>query len=195
MQSQKVHMSRKQFRIGDLAKELKVKKFVIRFWEKEFDLKSDRSHGGQRFYTSEDLQTFLLIKDLLYGQGFTIAGAKKQLEMLLSQGAEAIEKVIERGLETNVAAPEASISCDDSDESDAQSNTEVTPVIALPAPVFQMPELAPSDIQAAVMLEHMHEEPVTPATVASCSCDIVLEKLEPLKEQLRAFKALLETNH
>lgn len=76
---QKTSMSKKQFRIGDLAKELKVKKFVIRFWEKEFGIKSDRSDGGQRFYNSDDLRTFSLIKDLLYNKGFTIAGAKKQL--------------------------------------------------------------------------------------------------------------------
>lgn len=77
-------MAKRQFRIGDLAKELKVKKFVIRFWEKEFNLKSDRSQGGQRFYTHEDLNIFLTIKDLLYNQGFTIAGAKKQLPEVLA---------------------------------------------------------------------------------------------------------------
>ena len=80
MEQQKMGMSKRQFRIGDLAKELKVKKFVIRFWEKEFNLKSDRSNGGQRFYTKKDFDTFMLIKDLLYSQGFTISGAKKQLD-------------------------------------------------------------------------------------------------------------------
>lgn len=84
MQTQKTQMAKRQFRIGDLAKELKVKKFVIRFWEKEFDLKSGRSQGGQRFYTNDDLTIFLTIKDLLYNQGFTIAGAKKQLPEVLA---------------------------------------------------------------------------------------------------------------
>lgn len=84
MQIQKTQMAKRQFRIGDLAKELKVKKFVIRFWEKEFDLKSGRSQGGQRFYTNDDLAIFLTIKDLLYNQGFTIAGAKKQLPEVLA---------------------------------------------------------------------------------------------------------------
>jgi DNA-binding transcriptional MerR regulator len=82
MEQQKVQMGKRQFRIGDLAEALKVKKFVIRFWEKEFDLRSDRSQGGQRFYTKEDLNLFMTIKDLLYVQGFTISGAKKQLEAL-----------------------------------------------------------------------------------------------------------------
>lgn len=82
MQKQKLQMNKRKFRIGDLAKKLKLKKFVIRFWEKEFQLKSDRSTGGQRFYTQEDFDTFILIKDLLYTQKFTIPGAKKQLEAL-----------------------------------------------------------------------------------------------------------------
>ncbi len=80
MQHQKTSMKRRQFRIGDLARELSVKKYVIRFWEKEFELKSDRSDGGQRFYTEEDLNIFQHIKNLLYHEGFTIAGAKKQLD-------------------------------------------------------------------------------------------------------------------
>jgi len=72
-------MQRKQFRIGDLAKQLNVERFVIRFWEKEFNLKGTRSKGGQRFYEGKDVATFEYIKDLLYKQGFTIAGAKQKL--------------------------------------------------------------------------------------------------------------------
>lgn len=79
MQQQKTGMGKRKFRIGDLARELKVKKYVVRFWEKEFELESDRSEGGQRFYTKEDLKLFSLIKDLLYNRGFTISGAKKEL--------------------------------------------------------------------------------------------------------------------
>ena len=85
-------MNKRQFRIGELAKELKVKKFVIRFWEKEFQLQSDRSGGGQRFYTENDLTTFLHIKDLLYNQKFTIPGAKKQLETLSSNNISPAHK-------------------------------------------------------------------------------------------------------
>lgn len=75
-------MQRKQFRIGDLAKQLNVERFVIRFWEKEFNLKGTRSKGGQRFYEGRDLATFEYIKELLYKQGFTIAGAKQKLNVI-----------------------------------------------------------------------------------------------------------------
>ena len=80
MQKQKIQMNKRQFRIGELAKKLKLKKFVIRFWEKEFSLKTTRSSGRQRFYTEHDFETFQEIKELLYNRGFTIAGAKKQLK-------------------------------------------------------------------------------------------------------------------
>lgn len=74
-----MRMQTKRFRIGALAKELGVEKFVIRFWEKEFGLKGYRSDGGQRFYNEKDVDTFKAIKHLLYEDGFTIAGAKQQL--------------------------------------------------------------------------------------------------------------------
>lgn len=72
-------MTKKQFRIGELADRLQVKRFVIRFWEKEFELSASRSTGKQRFYTEEDYTTFSTIKQLLYSEKFTISGAKKQL--------------------------------------------------------------------------------------------------------------------
>ncbi len=76
-----MRMQKRKFRIGELAEQLDVERFVIRFWEKEFGLKSTRSEGRQRFYDERDLALFTQIKSLLYKQGFTIAGAKKQLKM------------------------------------------------------------------------------------------------------------------
>jgi len=73
-------MQKKQFRIGELAKRLNVERFVIRFWEKEFNLKAHRSEGGQRFYEERDYEAFKKIKQLLYQEGFTINGAKQQLK-------------------------------------------------------------------------------------------------------------------
>lgn len=72
-------MNKRQYRIGELAKKLNVEKFVIRFWEKEFNIQSYRSEGGQRFYKDKDFETFQLVKTLLYDKKYTIAGAKKEL--------------------------------------------------------------------------------------------------------------------
>lgn len=75
-------MSKRQYRIGELAKALEVEKFVIRFWEKELGIKSYRSKGGQRFYEEKDFKKFETIKNLLYDKKYTLAGAKKELENL-----------------------------------------------------------------------------------------------------------------
>src|SRR3990167_4704929 len=73
-------MSKRQYRIGELAKTLDVEKFVIRFWEKELGIKSYRSKGGQRFYEEKDFKKFETIKNLLYDKKYTLAGAKKELD-------------------------------------------------------------------------------------------------------------------
>src|SRR5579863_10507291 len=74
-----MRMEKRKFRIGQLAKRLNLERFVVRFWEKEFGLKTARSTGKQRFYSEEDFSKFERIKQLLYQEGFTIAGAKQQL--------------------------------------------------------------------------------------------------------------------
>lgn len=73
-------MQKRKFRIGELAEKLNLERFIIRFWEKEFNVKTKRSNGRQRFYDESDLKKFERIKTLLYEEGFTIVGAKKQLK-------------------------------------------------------------------------------------------------------------------
>jgi DNA-binding transcriptional MerR regulator len=73
-------MQKRKFRIGELALKLELERFVVRFWEKEFSIKTKRSQGSQRFYDENDLKKFETIKRLLYEEGFTISGAKKKLK-------------------------------------------------------------------------------------------------------------------
>jgi len=68
------------FKIGEVAALLKVKTHVLRYWETEFSaLQPVKSRSNQRLYRRKDVETALLIKDLLYRQGFTIAGARKKI--------------------------------------------------------------------------------------------------------------------
>ena len=75
-------MSKKLFyRIGEACKQLDIQPYVLRYWETEFPVLSPRkSKAGQRVYSEEELQLIQRIKQLLYEEGFTIAGAKKKLE-------------------------------------------------------------------------------------------------------------------
>lgn len=70
------------FRIGEVSSLCKLPAYVLRFWETEFpQLKPVKSSSGQRMYRRKDVETLLRIKTLLYGEGFTIAGARQQLRM------------------------------------------------------------------------------------------------------------------
>lgn len=97
-------MEKKKIRIGDLSESLGVEKFVIRFWEKEFSIRAHRTEGGQRYYSEKDLKKFEMIKDLLYNQGFTIAGAKKHMRSL-KKGSSQEEKIIASQVTTLDEAP------------------------------------------------------------------------------------------
>jgi DNA-binding transcriptional MerR regulator len=59
----------------------KVQPYVLRSWEKEFpDLGVTRTDGGPRFYRQADVDHVLRIKQLVFGEGLTLAGARRRLE-------------------------------------------------------------------------------------------------------------------
>jgi len=68
------------FRIGEVSELTQTKPYVLRFWETEFPtLKPTKTNSGHRLYRRRDVETVFQIKRLLYEQGFTIEGARKQL--------------------------------------------------------------------------------------------------------------------
>ena len=68
--------------------------YVLRYWETEFpQIKPDKGRSGQRIYTKKDLDTILQIKQLLYKDGYTIAGARKKLNGKAEQ--ETLDTVLE----------------------------------------------------------------------------------------------------
>lgn len=81
---------KKLHKIGEVCKVADVQPYVLRYWETEFpSLAPNKSGGGQRLYTKHEIDIILRIKQLLYSEGFTIAGAKKKLETELEGGAPA----------------------------------------------------------------------------------------------------------
>jgi DNA-binding transcriptional MerR regulator len=71
----------KTYRIGEAAEFLKLKSYVLRFWESEFpQLVPLRTEKGQRLYTEEHVALLRRIQTLLHGQGMTIEGARRILE-------------------------------------------------------------------------------------------------------------------
>jgi DNA-binding transcriptional MerR regulator len=71
------------FKIGEVSKITKVKPYVLRYWESEFNIISpQKSKSRQRVYTRKDIELILEIKNLLYKEKFTLKGAKKRLKEL-----------------------------------------------------------------------------------------------------------------
>src|SRR5437588_77373 len=68
------------FRIGEVASLVGVEPHVLRYWEREFrSIRPSKSAKGQRVYSRRDVENLLRVRELLYAEGFTIAGAKKKL--------------------------------------------------------------------------------------------------------------------
>ena len=89
------------FKIGEVCELTETQPYVLRYWESEFQaLAPAKNSSGQRIYRRRDIETVLRIKELLYDEGFTIAGAKKRLEVELqgrpetpqSQAAEGVNE-------------------------------------------------------------------------------------------------------
>jgi len=77
------------FKIGEVCEITDTQPYVLRYWESEFQaLAPAKNSSGQRIYRRRDIETVLRIKQLLYQEGFTIAGAKKRLEAELSGKAD-----------------------------------------------------------------------------------------------------------
>src|ERR1700688_2942182 len=75
------------YKIGEACKALGIQPYVLRYWETEFPaLSPSKSRSGQRVYSEKELEVIRRIKQLLYDEGYTIAGAKKKLEGELAAG-------------------------------------------------------------------------------------------------------------
>src|SRR4051794_1079789 len=81
------------YKIGEAYKALGIQPYVLRYWETEFPaLTPSKSRSGQRVYSEKELEIIRRIKELLYDEGYTIAGAKKKLEGELFAGSLGEEK-------------------------------------------------------------------------------------------------------
>jgi DNA-binding transcriptional MerR regulator len=75
------------FKIGEVCDLAGVQAHVLRYWESEFPmLAPQKNRAGQRVYRKRDVEIALRIKELLYEDQYTIAGAKKRLTHELRGG-------------------------------------------------------------------------------------------------------------
>ncbi len=73
--------AKRYFTIGEVSELCGVKAHVLRYWEQEFtQLKPVKRSGNRRYYQHHEVLLIRRIRELLYGQGFTISGARNKLE-------------------------------------------------------------------------------------------------------------------
>ena len=161
------------FKIGEVCDITGIQAHVLRYWESEFPmLAPQKNRAGQRTYRKRDVEMVLRIKELLYEDQYTIAGAKKRLTNEI-RGASKLK----------VVTPEMG----------AQSlNAPPTPqLVPAPAPEAEEP---PHDF------DDTHAEPAQAAPVQNAyaarheppQTDEERAALRRLREQLRDIMLLLE---
>lgn len=71
------------FKIGDVAKLVGLKSYVLRYWETEFEqLRPQKSKKNQRVYLKKDVELIFMIRKLLHRDRFSIEGARTALKRL-----------------------------------------------------------------------------------------------------------------
>ncbi len=90
--------------INEVSKRLSVPAHTLRYWEKQFPvlIRPTTGAGGRRYYRTETFERLVVLKDLLYSRGLTIAGVKKlmrdgdlpkNIDDLLAASAPSVETV------------------------------------------------------------------------------------------------------
>jgi DNA-binding transcriptional MerR regulator len=97
------------FKIGEVCDLTGVQAHVLRYWESEFPmLAPQKNRAGQRTYRKRDVEMALRIKELLYEDQYTIAGAKKKLASEL-RGASKLKVVPTPDANTQAAQPQPTL--------------------------------------------------------------------------------------
>src|SRR4029453_1094309 len=91
-------MTPKLFRAVDVCEMAQLQPYVLRSWEKEFPgIGVQKSPESPRLYRQSDIDQVHKIKQLVFGEGLTLAGARRRLEQVAAPGAS--DEEIAEGLE------------------------------------------------------------------------------------------------
>lgn len=76
-------VEKEYYTLTEVTRFTQLKPHILRYWEKEFpQLRPRRNIIGRRIYSKDDLSLILLIKKLLYEEGYTIQGAREKIGVL-----------------------------------------------------------------------------------------------------------------
>jgi DNA-binding transcriptional MerR regulator len=85
---------KRYYTISEVADRFGVSKSLIRYWEKEFDILTPyKNSKGDRRFTRQNIDQIQLIYSLLKERGFTLKGAKKEIELRQNYHARRLETI------------------------------------------------------------------------------------------------------
>ena len=91
-------LTKKYYKIKDVAELIGVPQSTLRFWESEFpEIQPHRSTHNQRYYSPETIRTIRIVYFLVKQKGLKIEAAKEQLRKNrknISKRIEIIDKLI-----------------------------------------------------------------------------------------------------
>jgi DNA-binding transcriptional MerR regulator len=120
------------YKPAEACRMAEVAPYVLRYWETEFPaLAEGKEKGAAKLYSSRDVKIIGRIRELLYDEGFTVAGAKKRLEAEIAEGR------FEDGLKTAPAPAEQK------QTAKAPRPSPAAPAAAEPEPAFLSEAPAP----------------------------------------------------
>ncbi|MEA2695241.1 MAG: hypothetical protein QOJ16_4628 [Acidobacteriota bacterium] len=186
------------YKIGEACKALDIQPYVLRYWETEFPaLSPNKSRSGQRVYSEKELGIIRRIKELLYGEGYTIAGAKKKLEAELASGslggAEEGEGEPETGGETATArsAGQAAIEGAESPPADRAPSPAARPRTPRPAARPSVLSTAPSATALLPAETGPEQQPLLLDTRATERIESMRKGIQQAVDEAREILALL----
>jgi DNA-binding transcriptional MerR regulator len=85
------------YSITEVAEITGLKPHILRYWETEFPvLHPKKNRAGNRAYRTKDIDIVKTIRRLLYDEGYTIEGAKRQIKITKAQGIHPDEETLEQ---------------------------------------------------------------------------------------------------
>ncbi|HEY0657923.1 MAG TPA: MerR family transcriptional regulator [Pyrinomonadaceae bacterium] len=139
------------FKIGEVCDIVDVQAHVLRYWETEFPMLSpQKNRSGQRSYRRRDVEIALRIKELLYDDLYTIAGAKKKLQVELRETSR-LKIVHSEPKEREYLKPvEAPKPIEIEENFEIEDYNEESEDVYQEAEVYQLPMMMDSDRQEAL---------------------------------------------
>ena len=156
--------------ISEVAEELDIPQHVLRFWETRFaQIKPLKRGGGRRYYRPNDVDLLKGIRQLLYGEGYTIKGVQR---ILRSEGVRFLES-LGRGEQVLERRP-----ADADEDVPASADRDGAP---------------PSGLGGLGDGEHAPHPPLAPFAGAGQAAALDLGQLQAALDELRECQRLLES--